>query len=323
MIAQGDFLKLLLAPTEERKTIFRQIFKTELYQNLQDKLKRESGELNDRCAAARSSIRQYVNGIVCDDNDVLSVDVEKAKDGSLPADDVLELAEKLLEQDQSKYSELQTIIAEAEKQLEAVNENLGRIEAAEKVRLSLEQAKTRLAAETEAHKTLEAAFAAEEGKASEIEKLSAEKARIEAEYPRYDALTEFEDRIGIDEADIAEAEIRLVREQEQYKLDSEAFTKLKAEFDSLSNAGEGREKLVNQRGKIEERLSRLCALSDSFELYYGLSSSLTRLQSEYKTASDLRLALCSEVADAAESVISRQYLRNPPRRFGSRPHEPV
>jgi hypothetical protein len=29
-------LKLLLAPTEDRKRIFRQIFRTELYQSLQD-----------------------------------------------------------------------------------------------------------------------------------------------------------------------------------------------------------------------------------------------------------------------------------------------
>lgn len=51
MIAQGDFLKLLLAPTEDRKAIFRQIFKTQLFQSLQDKLKRESGKLNDQCTA--------------------------------------------------------------------------------------------------------------------------------------------------------------------------------------------------------------------------------------------------------------------------------
>lgn len=43
MIAQGDFLKLLLVPTEDHKKIFRQIFKTELYQDFQDKLKEESG----------------------------------------------------------------------------------------------------------------------------------------------------------------------------------------------------------------------------------------------------------------------------------------
>ena len=53
MIAQGDFLKLLLAPTEDRKRIFRKIFKTDLYQRLQEDLKRESGALRDRCTEAR------------------------------------------------------------------------------------------------------------------------------------------------------------------------------------------------------------------------------------------------------------------------------
>ena len=47
MIAQGDFLKLLLASTEDRKKIFRQIFKTQRYQALQEKLKQESAALLD------------------------------------------------------------------------------------------------------------------------------------------------------------------------------------------------------------------------------------------------------------------------------------
>ena len=49
MIAQGDFLKLLLASTGERQNIFRQIFKTQLYQDLQEKLKAESAQLKNRC----------------------------------------------------------------------------------------------------------------------------------------------------------------------------------------------------------------------------------------------------------------------------------
>lgn len=47
MIAQGDFLKLLLADTKERQGIFREIFKTGYYQILQEKLKSESGKLSD------------------------------------------------------------------------------------------------------------------------------------------------------------------------------------------------------------------------------------------------------------------------------------
>ena len=39
MIAQGDFLKLLISPTKDRIEIFRHIFKTKLYSDLQDRLK--------------------------------------------------------------------------------------------------------------------------------------------------------------------------------------------------------------------------------------------------------------------------------------------
>ena len=38
MIAQGEFLQLLLAKTEERSKIFRAIFHTEPYQKLQEEM---------------------------------------------------------------------------------------------------------------------------------------------------------------------------------------------------------------------------------------------------------------------------------------------
>ena len=63
MIAQGDFLKLLISPTKERMEIFRHIFKTESFSVLQEKLKRESGILSDECTSIRRSISQYINGI--------------------------------------------------------------------------------------------------------------------------------------------------------------------------------------------------------------------------------------------------------------------
>ena len=39
MIAQGEFLKLLLAGTDERGKIFRKIFNTDLYRRFQDRAK--------------------------------------------------------------------------------------------------------------------------------------------------------------------------------------------------------------------------------------------------------------------------------------------
>ena len=64
MIAQGDFLRLLYAKTEERSGIFREIFHTRAYALLQDKLKSESGTLRTQCEEYAKSITQYKDGIL-------------------------------------------------------------------------------------------------------------------------------------------------------------------------------------------------------------------------------------------------------------------
>ena len=57
MIAQGDFLKLLLADTRSRQEIFRKLFPTRGYMVFQEKVKSESGALQRECEAARASVR--------------------------------------------------------------------------------------------------------------------------------------------------------------------------------------------------------------------------------------------------------------------------
>ena len=64
MIAQGDFQKLLVASTEERKRIFRQVFKTQRFQQLQEKLKEETAQLKVQCDVAQTSIQQYLASVL-------------------------------------------------------------------------------------------------------------------------------------------------------------------------------------------------------------------------------------------------------------------
>ena len=49
MIAQGEFLKLLHAESKERADIFRKVFNTDIYQNIQDILKRCEKDLKEQC----------------------------------------------------------------------------------------------------------------------------------------------------------------------------------------------------------------------------------------------------------------------------------
>ena len=81
MIAQGDFLKLLIAPTEERKKIFQKIFRTERFQLLQDKLKAESNALKNEHEKVSSGLRQYMEGIVCAADSPFADAVKNARSG--------------------------------------------------------------------------------------------------------------------------------------------------------------------------------------------------------------------------------------------------
>ena len=55
MIAQGDFMKVLLSSTDERKKIFRKIFKTDKFNALQDELKKRASEMDRQCSDSEST----------------------------------------------------------------------------------------------------------------------------------------------------------------------------------------------------------------------------------------------------------------------------
>ncbi len=65
MIAQGDFLKLLLASTDERGRIFRKIFNTSIYQQFQMELKNQANSLRGQYEDLRKSILQFAGEVSC------------------------------------------------------------------------------------------------------------------------------------------------------------------------------------------------------------------------------------------------------------------
>jgi exonuclease SbcC len=123
MIAQGDFLKVLLADTKQRQTIFRELFKTENYQKLEELLKREAGVLKKQQDEIKRSINQYISGIQCEEDNLLILEVEKAKQADrMLTSEVLDLVKTLVEQDEQVYSKLDNEQKQIEEALEKVKE---------------------------------------------------------------------------------------------------------------------------------------------------------------------------------------------------------
>ncbi len=63
MIAQGEFLKLLHAPSRERKEIFARIFDTGIYGQIQNRLKEQARELSDRLGDNRNLLEHELSGV--------------------------------------------------------------------------------------------------------------------------------------------------------------------------------------------------------------------------------------------------------------------
>lgn len=141
MIAQGDFLKLLLADTKERQKIFRNIFHTNLYVELQEQLSRQANGVKKQWEDTRSSILQYMEGIVWAEDSSLARQGQQARDGELPTEEVLSLLEALLAEDQAAQKTLNTRLADTDGALQTVAGQLSKAESYQKTKTALEQAR--------------------------------------------------------------------------------------------------------------------------------------------------------------------------------------
>lgn len=127
MLAQGEFLKLLLASTEERSKIFRQIFNTVAYKTLQEELKREFIGLDKQRSEKSKSIAQYLDGVVCDDTDIYwgqLVD-EKLKGEKVSVKEGLELIEKIILSDKDKENNIAKKIEEYVNKISEIDTQIG------------------------------------------------------------------------------------------------------------------------------------------------------------------------------------------------------
>lgn len=142
MIAQGDFLKLLLAKTEERSKIFREIFQTLPYMKVQDRLKEDSNALKREYDALVSSVRQYLQDVLWVEEDTLALQRNKYLEGEgpVPVQDVLALIQAMTDRDAASLMDIEADLKKMEEVLSEKNRKLGEAQKIEEVKKDLVQA---------------------------------------------------------------------------------------------------------------------------------------------------------------------------------------
>ncbi|MBE6959616.1 MAG: SMC family ATPase [Ruminococcaceae bacterium] len=260
MISQGDFRELLQADTKKRQQIFRDIFGTEYYVTLQNRLKEEANELWKQLSNASASRQQYIRDIVCSEDSLLFLDVKKAKEGGMLAADVVELLAKLLAEDQETEDSLIAELADVEERLEAVNAQLNQAEAYEKARKALAESQIK---ETETAAALEAAknaLTAAQATIPEQETLSKQITEIELLLPSYDELSQSTTDLDSKRAELTEAQTAEETAQEAILALTGEITAMKAERKDLDTVSTEKEKLISEKQKLIEQRQKLQAL---------------------------------------------------------------
>ena len=261
MLAQGDFLKLLLADTKDRQAIFRHIFNTGYYQVFQEKLKNEASALDKKCDEKKRSINQYLRGIKCDVQSNLLPEVKKAIEGNLLIEEVISLLNEIIDEDKDAQDILKDGIDKTTKRLNTIAAELQLAE-------QLEQLESK-------QKEEEAAFAEKEKEVSgkkeswdhakenqpEIDRLTrilTTRASQFEKYQKRDELRkEFEDcakKLSLEEGKKESANTAVEDACKKYD-------EMRQERESLENAGEQLERL---KGKKKEEKNKL----DKLDKYY-------------------------------------------------------
>ena len=292
MIAQGDFLKLLLADTKERQKIFRNIFHTNLYVELQDQLSKQASKVKYQWEDVRDSIRQYIDGILCDEESEHAEVIRQSKDGTLPIEEVLTALDALLESDASLRDKLEGSLQETDIALERTVALLTKAEAREKIKKDLAKAEEKEVSTKLLLQQSQKALEEEQAKKPRQEQLSREITAIDLSLKEYDRLAELESALlnantqkskaKADSAAAAESKTALVAE----------IDTLKEERKSLENIGAEKEKLLRQKQEQHQKRTDLQKLIADIAQYHTQQKSWETAQqlylAAYENSSDLQ-----------------------------------
>ena len=285
MLAQGDFLKMLYADTKGRMEIFRKLFKTEPFRNLQyaleDKRKAVDGEVKD----ARKSIDQYILGIQADHDDELAADVDKAKAGELTTAEVTELLDKLTDMDQARKDKTSAELDSILKEIANVNERTGKAQAVQKAAEALALARDRLGPETEKLDELKDVYEKAKTALEEKEGIDKEKALIEAKIPDYDRADELAAQINKLVQDKADHEKELNENSLSKETRSKEIEEYKKERASLADSPAESERIKAAISDNRAQKESLGELSKSLATYESKNRELETLQNDYAVKS--------------------------------------
>lgn len=320
MIAQGDFMKVLLSSTDERKKIFRKIFKTDKFNALQDELKKRANEMDRQCSDSESTACTMIAQIQCGENSAQAETLEQEKNLAAQrqiADwqGVCDMTQAILDEDNLSLKKVLAELEESAKKLADMDKELGRAQNVQKTRDALKKASDELERILPSLAPLKEAKATAESKQPERDSLQESITTLRNSLPEYDKLELFRGDALKKEGAVKETELRLQKNRLLVDDTRAIITDFEREVSELGDVGARKQELVAQLDKLSGRqddlvkvgknVKELSTLNDAFErakkAYLAADADYQKISDDYEAKN--RAFLNEQAGIIAETLV--------------------
>lgn len=302
MIAQGDFMKLLLSSTDDRKKIFRHIFKTDLYERLQNRLSAEAKSCKEACGLLEHDASVAVANFMVDaenaDESIAALASEiatfkvMAAEGSITDwEAVCERFGRVLEIDENAAGNIDAELRALSANATELDKRIGEAKKIGAAREALKKAQDALLGLGDKMKILVGARDTAKKNAEECESLQAHATTLKNALPKYDELDSKTRELEGAQREFENAKVNFDAAAEKIAAAKTELEKLNAEKGDLENAAAHKAGLEGSKTELEARKEALRSTA-------GLIGDLDKLQKAADDAKDA-YATAAKKSDAA------------------------
>ena len=285
MIAQGEFRKLLLADTKDRREIFRDIFKTDLYTRFQERVKADFLSLNRERDEARNALAQFAALVRLPENA-----------GLPPEEELPGFLDALLDADRAQDAEWEKEIGQIDRALEKLTADETKAREDEKNRTALKEAESSCSAAEGAAKKLRRALETENARQPELDALAETLSRLDEELKLHTELRAKDAEAGAAQKTAAVAAVRLSALEAEHKALQDRLSRDREEYRTLAASAKRLAILRQEKDVLLQHLEEI-----------GSYEAALQTVSEKKASADDALAAYTEARRDEEKLSAKAH----------------